>query len=472
MKQLVLFAGVALACLGLPAGATAQTLATYPVGTATVTASVLTTGLDTPWELLWGPDNFLWMTERGGRISRINPANGQLTAVATLADVTETGESGLLGMAVGPGPANTPNAYSVYVVYNYTDTGTLKEKLVRFTYANGALGAPQVLLDNIAAQTTHSGSRLLLLPDQTLLMTVGDAQNQPAAQNAASLNGKILRLNLDGTVPATGNLSAGSRVYTLGHRNPQGLVRAPSGRIYSSEHGPNNDDEVNLIEPGRNYGWPNVEGFCNLPAEQTFCTANNVKEPLVTYTPTLAVAGLAYYTHPAIPGWNNTLLMVSLKAGKFTQLQLSAAGTQVASQSDLWTGTYGRLRCICVSPQGKVYLGTSNRDGRGTPGATDDRIIVLENRGFTPTATASAAAKALALWPNPAAQTATLHLPAPAAAAATARVFDALGREVRRAHFAAGQTDLVLILNGLPHGIYRVQALSGAEAYAQRLAVE
>lgn len=274
---------LALCTAGLPLAACGQApaLTTFSVGPTTVTASALAANLSTIWELAWGPDNFIWMTERAGRISRVNPATGQVLPLLTIADVTENNESGLLGLVLDPDFATTPY---VYVVYNYTDAGVLKEKLVRFTYSAAAntLTAPRVLLGNLVATTTHSGSRLLILPDRTLLMTTGDAQQQPDAQNMASLNGKILRLNLDGTVPAN-NPTPGSYGYTLGHRNPQGLVQLPDGRIYSSEHGPNNDDEINRIEAGRNYGWPTVEGLCDLPAEMTFCTANNVREPLTTY---------------------------------------------------------------------------------------------------------------------------------------------------------------------------------------------
>jgi glucose/arabinose dehydrogenase len=455
---------------GLAAPAVAQqnpALATYTVGTTTLTLSAVANNLDTPWELLWGPDNFLWMTERGGRISRINPNTGQVLPLLTVADVTETGESGLLGMALHPDFTTSP---FVYIVYNYTDGGLLKEKLVRYTYsaAAGTLGSPLVLLGNIPAVTTHSGSRLLILPDRTLLMTTGDAQQQPEAQNPASLNGKILRLNLDGTVPAD-NPTPGSLVYTLGHRNPQGLVRATSGRLYSSEHGPNNDDEVNLIEPGRNYGWPNVEGFCNLPAEQAFCTANNVRPPLVAYTPTIAVAGITAYNSPAIPQWANSLLMVSLKAGKLTNLQLNAAGDQVASQSDLWTGTYGRLRAICVSPQGKVYLTTSNRDGRANPGATDDRLLVLENRAFMPNSTRNAQSAALSVWPNPAAQTATVRLPAPASAPLT--LHDALGRLTQTVPMT-GRAEAQLDLRRVAPGLYTIRTALDGTPVQRKLMVE
>ncbi|MCC3157836.1 PQQ-dependent sugar dehydrogenase [Hymenobacter sp. 15J16-1T3B] len=460
-----------LACAGRPDAVAQPT--TYQLGSTTLTLSTLTTGLNTPWELLWGPDNFLWMTERGGRISRINPATGQVLPLLTLSDVTQTGESGLLGMAILPSltlPA-IPQ-YSVFVVYTYTDNGAVKEKLVRYYY-DELLGMinPQVILDNLPATNIHSGSRLLILPDRTLLMTTGDASNTSLAQNPQALNGKILRLNPDGTVP-TNNPTPGSLVYTLGHRNPQGLVRvAATGRLYSSEHGPNNDDELNLIEAGRNYGWPNVEGFCNLAAEQPFCLANNVREPLTAWTPTRAVAGLTYYNHPAIPQWANTLLLVSLKDGALTSLPLNASGDQLGGPAaDLWAGTYGRLRAICVSPQGRVYLTTSNRDGRGAPAATDDRVFVLENRAYSPTATQTAQSATWQLYPNPApaALPAELNLPAlpePAALELT----DSQGRRVWLGTAAAQQTRLQLPAMAPGAYVLRMRTAEGREQYARLL---
>jgi glucose/arabinose dehydrogenase len=459
-------ATLALLAGGLPLAACAQApaLTTFPVGATTVTASALATNLNTVWELVWGPDNFIWMTERGGRISRVNPTTGQVLPLLTIADVTQTGESGLLGMALHPQFATSPY---VYGVYNYTDTGVLKEKLVRYTYsaAAGTLTAPLVLLGNIDATTTHSGSRLLILADGTLLMTTGDAQQQPQAQSTASLNGKILRLNLDGTTPAN-NPIAGNRLYTLGHRNPQGLVQLPDGRIYSSEHGPNNDDEINKIEIGRNYGWPNVEGNCNLPAEATFCTANNVREPLTIWTPTIAPAGLAYYDHPAIPGWRGSLLLVVLKDHKLTQLTLDAAGLTIPTRTDFLT-TFGRLRAICVSPHGKVYIGTSNRDGRGTPATTDDQIITLENRSYVVSATKSAANSSFELFPNPARRQATVQL---ATSVTSLTVRDLLGRPVIMLRPAT--TTTTLDLAALPAGSYLVQADGPAGRATRKLVVE
>lgn len=439
---------------------TAPTLTTFPVGSTTVTVSALTTGLQVPWELVWGPDNFIWMTERGGRISRVNPAGGQVTPLVTLTDVVTSSEGGLLGMALHPDLLTT-SPY-VYVVYNYNNAaGQYRVKLVRLTYANGALGSPLVLLGDIDAVSTHSGSRLAILPDRTLLMTTGDAQNRPAAQDRASLNGKILRLNLDGTIPAD-NPVAGSPVYSFGHRNPQGLVRAGNGRIYSSEHGENAEDEVNIIEPNRNYGWPTVEGLCNLAAEQAFCAPNNVREPIFTWAPTVGVAGLTYYDHPAIPGWRNSLLAAVLRGNRITQIPLDAAGATTGAEATVLT-TFGRLRSICVSPQGRVYVGTSNRDGRATPGTNDDQILVLENRLFTSTARSQAGQ--LSVWPNPARTSLTLQLATAVSQNTPAEVHDALGRVVRTARFSAGQRTVQVPLEGLKPGLYSIRSLNSVQRF-------
>ena len=459
MKQLNSLLTAAL-LLTAAAPLAAQTT-TFAVGATTVTASTLTTGLTIPWELVWGPDNFIWMTERGGRISRVNPATGAVLPLLQVPDVTPTGESGLLGMVLHPDFATSPY---LYIVYNYTDNG-LKEKLVRYTYSAtaGTLGSPLVLLDGIISTTTHSGSRLLILADRTLLMSTGDAQLRPEAQNTASLNGKMLRLNLDGTVPAD-NPTPGSPVYSFGHRNPQGLVQLPTGQVISSEHGDAIEDEINLIEKGRNYGWPNVEGVCNTPDELAFCAANNVREPLVTWTPTIATAGLRFYDSPAIPEWRGSLLLATLKASRLIQLRLNATNNGISGQQEFLAGVYGRLRAVCVSPQGRVYLSTSNN----APGV--DQLVVLENKAFVATPTQPAVAGKLELFPNPARHRVTLRLPAPGAA--TVQVLDALGRVVHTARTGAAQPETVLSLADIRAGLYTVQARTGTSVFTQRLVVE
>lgn len=327
-----------------------------PVGQVPLRDSVVAGNLQLPWEILWGPDDHIWMTERGGRISRFDPQTGNRSTLITISDVVSNGEGGLLGMALHPSFSSTPY---VYVIYNYMNGGNYREKLVRYTYnsSNQTLGNPATLLDDIAAAGIHNGSRLLIVGDK-LFISTGDASNTSLAQTISSPNGKILRLNLDGSIPAD-NPQPGNPYWSWGHRNPQGLVYA-NGRLYSSEHGPSSNDEINIIEKGRNYGWPNVEGFCDESSESSFCSSQNVAEPIIAWTPTIATAGLDYYQHDLIPQWKNSLLLATLKNQRLYQLKLNATGSAIDSSATYLNGNYGRLRDICISPAGKVYVCTSN----------------------------------------------------------------------------------------------------------------
>lgn len=340
----------------------------------TILTKKVITNLDTPWEILWGPDNFIWMTERAGKVSRVNPDNGNQEVLITIDAVAEQGESGLLGMALHPDFSNAPY---VYLAYTYLDGSTLKEKIVRYEYKNSKLENEDVLLDNIAGNSNHDGCRLVFGPDGKLYASTGDAGNAAIAQNRNSLNGKILRMNDDGSIP-TDNPFTNSYVWATGSRNAQGLVWA-NDKLYGSEHGPGSDDEVNIYSKGRNYGWPNVMGFCNTTAEQTFCTDSNVAEPLIAWSPTLAVCGIDYYKKGSTPigQWENALLLTSLKASKLTVLFLNENGDSITKTQDFLTGDLGRLRDVCVSPVGRVFVATSNRDGRGNPAADDDKIVEL-----------------------------------------------------------------------------------------------
>jgi glucose/arabinose dehydrogenase len=258
-------------------------------------------------------------------------------------------------MVLHPGFATTPQ---VFVVYDYNSGSNYREKVVRYTYNGTTLVNPVTLLDNIAASSIHNGSRLVITPDLKLFITTGDASNQSLPQNTAAVNGKILRINLDGSIPAD-NPVAGNPYWSFGHRNPQGLVYA-NNRLYSSEHGPNNDDEINIIEKGGNYGWPNVEGFCDNGSEQGFCSANNVRQPLKNWTPTAAVSGLDYYNSDLIPQWKNSLLVVALKNSRLYQMKLDDTFSTITQTNEYFTNDHGRMRDICISPDGKVYICTSN----------------------------------------------------------------------------------------------------------------
>ena len=320
------------------------------------------------WELTWGPDDHIWFTERDGKISKMDPVTGNIIFSASINDVSASGEGGLLGLALHPDFLT--NGF-LYVVYNYVVGPTYREKVVRYTFANNAITSPIIIFDNIAASSIHNGSRIRVVNEGSgakIYFTTGDASNASIAQDVNSRNGKVVRLNADGTVP-TDNPIAGNPVWSYGHRNPQGLVFA-NNKLYESEHGPNIEDEVNIIEKGRNYGWPNVNGPCD-GGEVSFCTANNIKEPIWSSgNGTIAVCGIDYYNSDKIPDWKNSILMTTLKDASLRQLKLSADGNSVVSTAIFFKSEYGRIRDICISPSGNVYLCTSN-------GGNDDKIVEI-----------------------------------------------------------------------------------------------
>jgi aldose sugar dehydrogenase len=326
-------------------------------------------GLNFPWDILWGKDNYIWMSERNGKISKIDPLDGTTVFSQTITEVVSNGEGGLLGMVQHP--EFTTNGF-FFVVYNYNSNGNYREKVVRYTFNNNTLTNPITILDNIPSANIHNGSRLVISNEATpkLYISTGDAASISLVQDPASKAGKILRINLDGTIPAD-NPVAGNPYWSFGHRNPQGLVLA-NNILYSSEHGPNIEDEINIIEKGRNYGWPDVKGPCNDPSEIIFCNEKNVRVPIWSSgNVTIATCGLDYYNADLIPQWKNSLLLVTLKDATLYQLQLSANGQTITGGKQYFRSSWGRLRDVCVSPAGRVYLCTSN-------GSDNDKLIEIQ----------------------------------------------------------------------------------------------
>lgn len=346
---------------------------TVTIGSTTVQIDTAYTGLNVPWEIIYGPDKHLWVTERGGVVSRINPVSKTKTVILNISNsIFALSEAGLLGMTLD---SDFTANQQVYLVYTFGTNNSIFERLVKYTYSGGNLNNPQILIDSIPGAINHDGARLLFLPDKTLLMSTGDALNTSLPQNLNSKCGKILRLNTDGSIPSS-NPFPNSYVYSYGHRNPQGMMLAPNGLVYISEHGPNNDDEVQVLESGRNYGWPNVEGFCNTAAEITFCTANNVKEPIFGWTPTIAPNDLTWYTNPGLPEFDGGIIMAVLKDKKLVSLKFNAAGTGSVSQNSYLVNQYGRIRDVCVGPANEIYFAT-NGNGTGDDANTHS-IFVLK----------------------------------------------------------------------------------------------
>jgi glucose/arabinose dehydrogenase len=320
----------------------------------------LATGLQIPWALAFTPDGRLFITERPGRVRVYQ--NGQLLAepALTLSDVFTNGESGFLG--IGVHPAFSTNRL-VYLTYTAITSGGPVLRLMRFREVDNRFGEGVVLLDDVPAANIHNGSRVKFGSDGLLYVSLGDAAEPSVAQDVASLNGKFLRLNDDGT-SAAGNRFA-SPVYTFGHRNPQGMDWHPvSGDLWATEHGPTGNDEVNVIESGVNYGWPAIEGNQTRPGMVT---------PVVFYSPAVAPSGAAFYRGSALPAFRNQLFVATLRG--LALLRLTIDGRRVTAQERLIENRYGRLRDVVSGPDGYLYVCTSNRDGRTSPVAEDDRLL-------------------------------------------------------------------------------------------------
>jgi glucose/arabinose dehydrogenase len=360
-----------------------SSIAQVTVGSTTLQVREVIGNLNIPWEIKWGFDNYIWMTERPGIVSRVNVESGEKHVILNIESFVFSGnnEAGLLGMEFHP---NFQENNLLFLTYTYLQSGTIEERIVAFTYnpISDALENEQILLDNISGNTTHIGSRILALDDQTILISTGDAQDQSSAQDINALTGKILRMDISednfGGIP-TDNPIANSYVWSYGHRNAQGLELAPNGIIYSSEHGPTSDDELNILVPNNNYGWPTVNGYCDSPTENTFCEENNIIEPLIAWTPTIAPSDIIWYDHPAIPEFQNSLLMTVLKDKMLVKFEFSESGEELISTTNFFEEEWGRLRDICISPDGKIYLATN---GYFWPSEPPNGIIELHNANY------------------------------------------------------------------------------------------
>ena len=333
-------------------------------------AEVVASGLVAPWSLAFAPDGRLFVAERRGTIRIVEGGRLLSAPWATLPafDAPERSlETGLMGLALDP---RFPTSPFVYACYSYrTGEGVIYNRIVRLRETSARGGDETVLLDRIPGAAYHNGCRLKFGPDEKLYATTGDAQDDTLAQSLASLAGKVLRLNGDGTIPGN-NPYPGSPVWSLGHRNPQGLAWEPeSGRLFVSEHGTGGIDELNIVEAGRNYGWPGARG-----------RAGDVRyaDPVLVFV--AAPAGATFFRGTRYPGLPAGLLAVaSLSGQRLLLLRPSPQGAEIAADSAL-TG-FGRLRDVIEGPDGYLYIATSNLDGRGMPQPDDDRILrVLPDR--------------------------------------------------------------------------------------------
>ena len=418
--------------------------------------TVVASGLNDPWEVTYGADGMLWVTERtANRVLRIDPVDGSQQVVVTIDDATQRlGQDGLLGLALHPDFADGSDF--VFVMYTYdADPGPIdarraKIRRYRFDAGAGRLVEPTDILTDLPHGADHGASRIVFGPDGKLYASRGDhganflarycepirAQELPTAADVAvadwrGYEGKILRINEDGSIPDDNPVLNGvrSHVFSYGHRNPQGLAFGPDGVLYSAEHGQDTDDEVNRIVAGGNYGWPLIAGYqddqyytypvwsesapvpCNElryggeapdsvpriresevslpdfePPLMTFFTVPSSHDSRAEGNATAALTGIDVYMSSAIPGWNPSLLVASLVSGTIYRIPLDATDEPPLT----YFKSQNRYRDLAVSPDGeRIYALTTSRgrtltaDGE-TTGELEDPGSLLEFRYVGP----------------------------------------------------------------------------------------
>ena len=346
-----------------------------------VRVEVVADGLTVPWSMDWISDSVIILTERNGNLRIIQ--DGELLEKPLLSIDVGGVEGGLLGVAVDP---NYSENSFIYLYYTYNEFLTTSNKLVRYQLVNETtLVEDKVLIDGIPGGPFHDGGRIQFGPDGKIYVTTGDAGNPDLAQDPSSLGGKILRINSDGTIP-NDNPWENSPVYTIGHRNPQGMDWDNTGNMVATEHGPsglrgNAHDEINVIVAGTNYGWPHIIGGQ---------TRENLQSPILhSGNDTWAPSGAEFYVDDKIPQWNDRYFVATLRGSHLHMIEFDLENSAIVSHEKLFQDEFGRIRDVQTGPDGFLYMLTSNQDGRGMPKLNDDKVLrIVPINSTTETTTA------------------------------------------------------------------------------------
>ena len=321
--------------------------------------------LSIPWSIDWLPDGTILFTERIGNLRAIQDG---IVQEPLLSLVVSGEEGGMLGVAVDP---EFEKNNFIYLYYTYNEFPSTSNKLVRYQMNDGMVAEDKVLMDGIPGGPYHDGGRIQFGPDGKLYITTGDAGNPDFSQDLNSVAGKILRINSDGTIPDD-NPWKDSPVYSIGHRNPQGIDWDEAGNLVATEHGPSGwrgvaHDEINVITPGTNYGWPDVIGDESM---------DGLQNPILhTGEDTWAPSGAEFYDGEKIPQWSGKYFVATLRGSHLHMIDFDLQNNIVISHEKLFQDEFGRLRDVQTGPDGYLYILTSNQDGRGDPDSNDDRIL-------------------------------------------------------------------------------------------------
>ncbi|MDV4152607.1 PQQ-dependent sugar dehydrogenase [Clostridium sp. AL.422] len=326
---------------------------------------VIAEKLYVPWAIDISNDGKIYFTERSGSIRVIENGKVNPNPIFTFrSPFISTGEGGLMGIALDP---NYSQNHYIYVMHSYSEGIQIFNRVVRLIENNNKASIDKILIDKIPGGQIHNGGRIKIGPDNKLYITTGDAGNPSLAQDLNSIAGKILRIELDGSIP-NDNPFNNSPIYSLGHRNPEGLAWNPKNVLYSSEHGQTAHDEINIIKPGTNYGWPLVQGneeSTDILTEKPLLHSNEI---------TWAPSGITFINQGP---WQGNLLVATLRGQQLLSISMNGSGDSVKN-IESWLGNeYGRLREVIQASDGSIYLATSNKDGRGNPSINDDRILLL-----------------------------------------------------------------------------------------------
>jgi glucose/arabinose dehydrogenase len=372
ISVLAAIGGVALmtACAPAAAPKPAQTVAASAAAAVATQVDTIATGLEFPWSIAFLPDGALLVTEREGKLRVIRDGKLDPKPVAGVPAVFAQGQGGLFEVALHPRFAENRQIYLTFAAGTEQANGT---RLIRATFDGAALTNVETLFtfEPLKSGGAHFGGRLLFLPDDTLLLTLGDGYSERVkAQDLSTDFGKIVRLTLDGKPapdnPFTDNSKARKEIYTYGHRNVQGIARDPvSGRIYAHEHGPRGGDEVNLIQPGKNYGWPVITYGVDYSGAviSPFKERAGMEQPLLYWDPSIAPSGMTFYSGDMFPQWKGDLLVSALAGAEVRRVDLDAQGN-VVGQDKIIPEIAERVRHVAQAPDGSLYVLTDALDGR------------------------------------------------------------------------------------------------------------